>query len=118
VVTWNAPASLAKLAATVALDVTGLGAPFAAEFSRGRYALAPRGIDHHLVIQAEADETVPLDHGLTLHAQAHDPRALLVLTAADHRLTDITHRRQAIARSLAWFSQYLPLRAPAPQAPA
>jgi alpha-beta hydrolase superfamily lysophospholipase len=118
VVTWNAPASLATLAATVSLDATGLGAPFAAEFSTGRYALAPGGIDHHLVIQAEADETVPLDHGLALHAQARDPRALFLLPAADHRLTDATHRRQAIAGSLAWLSRYLPLRAPASQAPA
>jgi dipeptidyl aminopeptidase/acylaminoacyl peptidase len=50
---------------------------------------------------------VPLDHGIALHTQAHDPRDLLIIPAADHRISDPTHRRQAIARSLAWFSIHL-----------
>jgi dipeptidyl aminopeptidase/acylaminoacyl peptidase len=106
-VTWNAPASLARLAATVPLEDTGLGAPFAAEFAGGTYALAPDGLDHHLVIHSEADETVPLDHGLTLHAQAREPRELLTIPHADHRITDPIHRRHAVAPSLAWFHRYL-----------
>jgi uncharacterized protein len=113
VVTWNAPATLAKLAATVPLEETGLGAPFATEFATGRYALAPARIDHHLVIQSEADETVPVDHGITLHANAHDPRALLIIPNADHGITDPAHRHQALTESLAWFHQYLPTHSPA-----
>lgn len=109
VVTWNAPASLSRLAATVPLEETGLGAPFAAEFAAGRYALAPPGIDHHLIVQSQADETVPVDHGITLHCQAHDPRALLLIPNADHRITDPTHRHRAVTESLAWFRQYLTL---------
>jgi alpha-beta hydrolase superfamily lysophospholipase len=108
VVTWNAPASLAELAATVPLEETGLGAPFAAEFAAGRYAAAPTGIDHHLVIQSEADETVSADHGITLHAQAAAPRALITIPDADHRITDPTHRQQAVTQTLAWFHQHLP----------
>jgi alpha-beta hydrolase superfamily lysophospholipase len=108
VVTWNAPASLAKLAATIPLEDTGLGVPFATEFAAGRYALAPVGIDHHLVIQSEADETVAVQHGITLHSSAAEPRALVIIPDADHRITNPTHRRQAITESLAWFHQHLP----------
>jgi fermentation-respiration switch protein FrsA (DUF1100 family) len=107
VVTWNAPASLAKLAADVAFEDTGLGAPFLAEFSTGRYVETPEGIDRHLVIQSEADETVAVDHGLTLYARAGEPRELLVIPGADHRITDPDHRRHAVARSLAWFGAHL-----------
>ena len=108
VVTWNAPASLAPLAARVAFEDTGLGAPFLAEFSTGLYAEAPPGIDRHLVIQSEADETVPPDHGLKLHAQANDPRDLVLIPGADHRITDPAHRSDAVAHTLAWFQKHLP----------
>ena len=107
VVTWNAPASLAKLAASVAFEDTGLGAPFLTEFSTGRYAETPAGIDRHLVIQSGADETVSVDHGLALHARAREPRELVVIPGADHRITDPDHRRNAVALSLAWFAKYV-----------
>jgi fermentation-respiration switch protein FrsA (DUF1100 family) len=116
VVTWNAPASLAKLAASVVFEDTGLGAPFLAEFSRGRYAETPAGIDRHLVIQSEADETVSVDHGLALHARAREPRELVVIPGADHRITDPDHRRQAVALSLAWFEKYVLPGSPTPLA--
>jgi uncharacterized protein len=108
VVTWNAPASLAKLAASVAFEDTGLGAPFLAEFATGCYAEAPTGIDRHLVIQSEADETVSVDHGLALHARATEPRDLVIMPGADHRITDPGHRRLAVALSLAWVERHLP----------
>jgi dipeptidyl aminopeptidase/acylaminoacyl peptidase len=106
-VTWNAPASLARLAASVDFDETGLGAPFLSEFATGRYVDTPAGVDRHLVIQSEADETVSVEHGLALHARAAEPRDLVVLPGADHRITDPDHRRQAVALSLAWFRKQL-----------
>jgi uncharacterized protein len=107
VVTWNAPASLAKLAASVAFEDTGLGTPFLVEFASGRYAEAPDGIDRHLVIQSAADETVSVDHGLALHARGREPRDLVIIPGADHRITDPDHRRQAVGLSLAWFKKYV-----------
>jgi uncharacterized protein len=106
-VTWNAPASLARLAASVDFDETGLGAPFLAEFATGRYVETPEGVDRHLVIQSEADETVSVEHGRALHARAREPRELVILPGADHRITDPDHRRQAVALSLAWFRKHL-----------
>jgi alpha-beta hydrolase superfamily lysophospholipase len=110
VVTWNAPAGLAKLAASVAFEDTGLGAPFLAEFAGGRYAETPAGIGRHLVIQSEADETVSVDHGVALHARAREPRDLVVIPGADHRIIDPDHRRHAVALSLAWFEKHLRAR--------
>ncbi len=108
VVTWNAPASLTELANDVSVEETGLGVAFAIEFSLGAYALAPRGLGRHLVIQAEADDVVPLDHGMVLHSHAVEPCDLVIIPSADHRLTDMGHRREAVARSLAWFQRFLP----------
>lgn len=108
VVTWNAPASLTELANDVSVEETGLGVAFAIEFSLGAYALAPRGLGRHLVIQAEADDVVPLDHGMVLHSHAVEPCDLVIIPGADHRLTDIGHRHEAVARSLAWFQRFLP----------
>ena len=103
VVTWNAPAELSELAARNLHDSPGLGQPFFAEYRTGRYAKAPRGVPRHLVVHGDADDVVPLAHGRALHAQASEPRELLIIAGGDHRLTDPVHRREAVARSLDWF---------------
>ena len=103
VVTWNAPASLSGLANDDRDDSRNLGVAFALECMTGRYALAPKGVSHHLVIQGEADDVVPMEHGVQLHAQAAAPCDLHVIPAADHRLTDPTHRHDAITHTRAWL---------------
>jgi pimeloyl-ACP methyl ester carboxylesterase len=107
VVTWNAPANLAELANGDAGEVSGVGVPFAIEYMSGVHALAPKGVPRHLVIQADGDEVVSLEHGVLLHAQATEPCDLIVIAGGDHRLSDMAHRRQAIAHSLAWFRRFL-----------
>lgn len=101
VVTWNAPASLADLGDSH--DSPAIGMPFLLELSSGRYADSPRGVPRHLVIQAEADDVVPLEHGSMLHARAAEPCDFVIIPGADHRLTDMAHRRDAVARSLDWL---------------
>ena len=81
--TWNAPASLTELANDVSIEETGLGVAFAIEFSLGAYALAPRGLGRHLVIQAEADDVVPLEHGVVLHSHALQPCDLVLIPGAE-----------------------------------
>jgi pimeloyl-ACP methyl ester carboxylesterase len=103
VVTWNAPARLTELANDDLEERQGLGAPFAREFSTGRYAQAPAGISDHLVIHGSADDVVPLEHGVALHAQAAPPGDLVVIPGGDHRLTDPAHRHHAVDRSREWF---------------
>jgi fermentation-respiration switch protein FrsA (DUF1100 family) len=105
VVTWNAPASLADLGDSQ--DSPGIGMPFLLELSSGRYADSPPGVPRHLVIQAEADDVVPLEHGSMLHARAAEPCDFIIIPGADHRLTDMAHRRDAVARSLDWLRRFV-----------
>ena len=108
VVTWNAPASLTELANDDLRENRALGVPFALEYATGRYALAPPGLPRHLIIHADADEVVTVEHAVALHEQAADPCDLLIIEGADHRLTNPTHRAQAIAAALDWFLRFLP----------
>ena len=105
VVTWNAPANLADLGDSQ--DSPAVGTPFLLELSSGRYADSPPGVRRHLVIQGEADDIVPVEHGAILHARAQQPCDFVIITGGDHRLTDMAHRREAVARSLAWFLRFL-----------
>ena len=106
VVTWNAPSNLGELMDTPSAGATGLGMAFFQELATHRYDNAPTGVAGHLVIQAEADDVVPVEHGATLHARATDPCEFVIIPGADHRLTDVNHRRAAVAASLEWFGRF------------
>jgi uncharacterized protein len=105
VVTWNAPADLAELPEPG--DRGGLGPAFLRELRSGRWARTPDGVRAHLVIVSAGDDVVPPAHGRTLVTRAAEPRDLLVIAGADHRLTDPAHRSQAVAASLDWFRKHL-----------
>lgn len=107
VVTWNAPASLTELANDDLEESRNLGIPFALEFMRGNYALAPSGVARHLIVHADADDVVGLEHGTQLHDQAAEPCELLIIEGGDHRLTDPAHRARAVAASREWFRRFL-----------
>jgi uncharacterized protein len=107
VVTWNAPSNLDDLLAATADDSLQLGDTFLQELAAHVYAEAPGGVSRHLVIQAEADDLVTVEHGATLYARAAEPCDLLIIPEADHRLTDPAHRKEALARSLEWFVRFL-----------
>jgi alpha-beta hydrolase superfamily lysophospholipase len=121
VVTWNAPAHFiegpewppdphsleAPRQRRDAPRPSGLGPAFFAEVERGAYASTPAGVPRHLVVQGECDDVVAPGHGATLHARAGEPKALLMIPGADHRLTDMAHRRRAVDESLAWLRRFL-----------
>jgi uncharacterized protein len=107
IVTWNSPASLTELANDDLEEGRGLGVPFALEYATGRYALAPAGLPMHLVVHGEADEVVGLAHGVALHEAAVEPCELLLIPGGNHRLTDPTHRKQAVGASRDWLSRFL-----------
>jgi len=111
VVTWNAPANLDDLAARAARGAPGVGPAIEAEYRTRRYAETPAGVPCHLVVQGEADDVVPPAHGRTLFDRAHEPRELVVVPGGDHRLTEPAHRKDALARSIAWFLRFLGPRA-------
>jgi uncharacterized protein len=108
VVTWNAPATLTELANDDLRDNRGLGVPFAIEYMQGHYALAPDGLERHLIVHGEADDVVSLEHGTQLLQQAAEPCDLLIIPGGDHRLTDPAHRAHAVAASRDWLLRFLP----------
>src|SRR5882762_6032774 len=103
IVTWNSPADLEHLGEGE--ERPGIGIPFLLELSMHRYAHSPAGVRRHLAVHGEADDVVPLEHGIQLHARAAEPCDLAILPGADHRLTDPEHRREAVARSIEWFQR-------------
>ena len=107
VVTWNAPADLASLEAREMSEATGLGPALVAEVRSGRLATAPAGVSHALVLQGEADEVVSPAHARRLMERAREPRALHLIAGADHRLSDMAHRLEAVERSRRWMTQHL-----------
>jgi uncharacterized protein len=107
VVTWNAPASLTELANDDLEENDKLGIPFALEFMKGHYALAPTAVARHLCVHGDADEVVGIEHGTQLYEQAAQPCDLLVIAGGDHRLTDAAHRAQAVEASREWFRKFL-----------
>jgi len=107
VVTWNAPANLASLAASPGGDVTSPGAALVAEVRAGRHVDAPAGASHVLVVQGQADDVVPPGHAEILFDRAREPRELCLLSGADHRLSDPLHRLDAVKRSRDWFTRHL-----------
>ena len=104
VVTWNAPASLRDLPSA---DPEQAGPALVAEVRRGERAEAPAGVPGCLVIQAGRDEVVPPGHGRLLYKRAREPRRLHVIAGADHRLTDMAHRLEAVAESRRWLITHL-----------
>jgi fermentation-respiration switch protein FrsA (DUF1100 family) len=107
VVTWNCPATLRGIEGSKDKDVAGLGPAFFAELRAGLYADSPPGIPWTLTIQGDMDEVVPPGHGRALYNQAADPRELHILKGADHRLSDMANRMEAVRLSLDWFQRYL-----------
>jgi alpha/beta superfamily hydrolase len=108
VVTWNAPSNLDDLMDTIETDAQpGLGGAFFQELTARTYAEAPAGVSRHLVIQSESDEVVSVEHGAALYARAAEPCDLVIIPAADHRLTDPAHRKEAASRSRDWFLRFL-----------
>jgi pimeloyl-ACP methyl ester carboxylesterase len=107
VVTWNAPSSLADLAESETTDGRGIGVALLLEIAEHRYAETPSGIARHLIVHGEADDVVPVDHGIVLHARAAEPCDLVVVPGADHRFSELAHRQEALAHTQAWFRRFL-----------
>lgn len=107
VVTWNAPANLASLASSKCADLTWPGAALVAEVRAGRHVDAPAGASHVLVVQGQADDVVSPGHAEILFERAREPRELCLLPGADHRLSHLLHRLEAVKRSRDWFTRHL-----------
>lgn len=105
---WATPAHLRDLEGRKeALQANGLGEPFFQEIAQGSLVEAPVGVSRCLIIHGEADELVSVSHATALYERAKEPKALEILRGADHRLTDLEHREQAVRLTAAWFKRHL-----------
>ncbi|MFH1033742.1 MAG: alpha/beta fold hydrolase [Pseudomonadota bacterium] len=59
-----------------------------------------------LVVHGQEDEVVPVEQGRLAHHLAGQPKELLVLPGADHRLSGQADQEQATARTLAWLARF------------
>lgn len=57
-----------------------------------------------LLVHGEHDEVVPVGQARRAYALAREPKELLVLPGADHRLSREADQERATARSLAWLA--------------
>jgi len=105
VVTWNTPVDLRDVAVGDASAPDGPGAALVAEVTAGRYAEAPSGVAHVLVIQAGGDDVVPPSHGPAIYERCAPPRAIDLIPGADHRLSDPAHLDRALDASRRWLVQ-------------
>jgi dipeptidyl aminopeptidase/acylaminoacyl peptidase len=60
-----------------------------------------------LIVHGSLDEQVPLSHAKVLYENANKPKENHIIEGADHRLTDLIHRRRAVELTLEWFKKYL-----------
>jgi pimeloyl-ACP methyl ester carboxylesterase len=107
VVTWNAPSDLRRRGDESRADRTAIGAPLLEELATRRLDTTPRGVTRHLIVHGDRDDVVPLEHSDVLQSRATPPCDVLVLRGADHRITDLAHRRRAIDASIEWLQRYL-----------
>ena len=60
-----------------------------------------------LLIHGQLDEIVPWRDSVRIYKRLQDPKKLILLRAADHRLTDASWRNTAIRETVEWFLAYL-----------
>ena len=61
-------------------------------------------IDHILVIHGSKDETVPVENASWIYSHACEPKALLILENADHRISDKASQQRFMENAVHWFS--------------
>ena len=61
-----------------------------------------------LLIHGREDEVVPWEHSIEIFRRIRDPREVILMQDADHRLTDPSWRQMALRSSLDWFLRFFP----------
>ena len=60
-----------------------------------------------LVLHGELDEVVPAAQAQWAHGLLREPKELIILPGADHRISDLKDQEEAMARSLAWVDRFI-----------
>ncbi len=59
------------------------------------------------LVHGEFDEVVPVSQARWAHQIMPEPKGLLVLPGADHRLSELADQEEAMAQSLAWVDRFV-----------
>lgn len=62
---------------------------------------------HALVVHGRLDELVPWKDSVRIYERLKEPKKLLLLRTADHRISDLSWRDAAIRESVDWFLAHL-----------
>ncbi len=65
------------------------------------------GISHLLVFHGDADETVPVSHGRTIHGMATRPKNIIIQRGGDHRMSRTDHQEAFIHYAAHWYGTHL-----------
>jgi len=107
-VTWAAPFDISKIHPD-AEHFEDLRTIFPYDFTLGSpidlQALGEAG--HVLVVHGQLDEIVPWKDSVRIYERLDEPKRLLLMRTADHRVSDESWREMAIRSSLEWFLTYL-----------
>ena len=62
---------------------------------------------HLLILHGTDDKTVPVENAQALFSIAAEPKELILLEGADHRISDDVNQKAFIAASVAWWTRWL-----------
>ncbi|HEA67742.1 MAG TPA: alpha/beta fold hydrolase [Desulfobacterales bacterium] len=65
------------------------------------------GIKRCFVIHGQKDELVPVRHSNKIYENLADPKKIEIFPGGDHRFTNVTDRKRAMALSVKFFKNYL-----------
>jgi alpha-beta hydrolase superfamily lysophospholipase len=60
-----------------------------------------------LLIHGQLDEVVPWRDSVRIYERLNDPKKLMLMSTADHRISDYSWRRRTVQASLEWFLTYI-----------
>lgn len=106
VVCWSTPFDLTRI--RIAMDD---GELLARELPEGFSLGTPETLENLapvprvLIVHGQQDETVPWRQAAAIHQRLEEPKRLVFMADADHRLLDPLWRQAAMELSLRWFSQ-------------
>lgn len=105
---WATPCDLLSISTNIPqADLRKLKQGFFSDARTYNLTAAVAGLRSVQVMHGREDKIVPWSHAELIHQSVHEPRELIFLPGADHSISQLQQRRQAIARSLAWFKRYL-----------
>lgn len=65
------------------------------------------GVGRVLLIHGQLDNVVPWRDSVRIYERLNDPKKLLLMRTADHRISDDSWRKRAIQASVQWFLTHL-----------